>query len=137
MVWEHFCHESDIGVLGKGKSIEEAFEEAALALTAILTHPKEIEPIEKITIKCQAPDLDLLLIDWLNALIYEISANQLIFSKFKVKISNHHLQGEAWGEKIIQEKHQPAVEAKGATYSQLKVEKDDQGHWIAKCVIDV
>ena len=40
--WEHFPHDADIGVRGIGASKEEAFEQAALALTAVLTDPRTV-----------------------------------------------------------------------------------------------
>jgi SHS2 domain-containing protein len=69
-MWEHFHHEADIGVRGRGNSREAAFEEAAIALTAVITDPDTVRCRESVTIECEAPDLELLFVDWLNALVY-------------------------------------------------------------------
>jgi tRNA nucleotidyltransferase (CCA-adding enzyme) len=135
--WEHFAHEADMGVRGFGGSIDEAFEEAAFALIAVITDPETVERIEVVDIECEAPDIELLFVDWLNALIYEIATRKLLFSRFEVHVEGHHLQGQAWGEKVDVARHRPAVEVKGATYTALKVSQDEQGNWVAQCVVDV
>jgi len=135
--WEHFEHEADIGVHGVGNTMAEAFRQAALAMTAVITEPACIHPVLKIEIKCEAPDYELLFVDWLNALIFEISSRKYLFSQFEVNIKPGYLHAYAWGEKIDLDRHQPVVEVKGATYTALQVYQDNDGSWHAKTVIDV
>jgi SHS2 domain-containing protein len=135
--WEHFSHGSDIGVRGFGGSIEEAFEQAAVALTAIVADPSYIAPTEMVEVHCDATDLELLLVSWLNAVIYEMAVRTMLFRKFRVLTSGCSLTGTLLGEKADPERHQIAVEAKGATVTALRVEHDEQGQWVAQCVIDV
>lgn len=135
--WEHFSHEADIGVRGHGRTPEEAFEAAALALTAVVTDPQSVQPRQKVEIRCQAPDLELLLVDWLNALIYEMSTRNMLFSRFEVELEGEKLRGSAWGEPIDLRRHRPAVEVKGATYTELRVDQEGDGEWVAQCVVDV
>jgi SHS2 domain-containing protein len=135
--WEHFHHQADIGVRGFGQKIEIAFEQGAIAMTAVITDPAKINDDLEIHITCQAEDDELLFVAWLNALIYEIATRNMLFSRFQVKIKNHQLNAFAWGEKINIEKHQPTVEVKAATYSGLKVYQDQRGNWIAQCIVDV
>lgn len=134
---EHVPHDADIGVRGVGTSKEEAFEQAALALTAVITDPDLLAAEECVTITCEAPDDELLLVDWLNALVYEIATRRLLFGRFEVHLDGQRLSGLAWGEKIDVARHQPAVEVKGATLTSLHVGKDDRGFWVAQCVVDV
>jgi len=135
--WEHFAHEADMGVRGFGESIAEAFEQAALAMTAVITDLEKLKPNEEIDINCEAPDDELLFVDWLNALVYEMSTRNMLFSRFEVHIEGQKLTGKAWGEKVDVVRHQPAVEVKGATYTALKVSQDRVGNWLAQCVVDV
>jgi tRNA nucleotidyltransferase (CCA-adding enzyme) len=135
--WEHFDHMADIGVRGIGPSREAAFEEAALAMSAAITDPALVRPETVFEVDCHAKEDELLLMDWLNALICEMSAHRIIFGKFEVSISNGYLRGRAWGETADPSRHHPAVEVKGATFTELKVTRDDQGLWIAQCVVDV
>lgn len=134
--WEHFAHAADIGVRGVGGTCAEAFEQAALALTAIVTDPAEVKPAEKIELACAAPDAELLLAEWLNAVIYEMATRHMLFSRYEVRLAGGHLAGAAWGEPVEPSRHQPAVEPKGATYTALSV-RCENGAWIAQCVVDV
>ena len=135
--WEHFAHAADIGVRGYGADPGEAFEQAALALSAAITDPALIEPRIAVDIACQAPDDELLLADWLNALIYEMAVRRMLFSRFQVKLDGRRLQARAWGEPVDAARHQPAVEVKGATYSALRVAREPGSDWLAQCVVDV
>ncbi|MDP2109920.1 MAG: archease [Thiobacillus sp.] len=135
--WEHFPHQADMGVRGVGPALAAAFEQAALAMTAVVTDPASVAPAMAVGIDSEAPDNELLLVDWLNALILEMAARHMLFSRFEVSLDGHCLHATAWGEAVDVEKHQPAVEIKGATYTELKVEKGESGEWLAQCVVDV
>lgn len=136
--WEHFSHQTDmIGVRGYGHCPEEAFAQAALAMIALIADPRRIQPHETLSIECRAPDLALLLVDWLNALSYEIATHQVLFCAFDIHINGHHLHATAWGEAIDPARHQLALAVKGATLTELRVEPLDAEHWLAQCVIDV
>ncbi|HKQ75152.1 MAG TPA: archease [Blastocatellia bacterium] len=135
--WEHFAHEADIGVRGVGETKEEAFEQAAVALTAVVTDPRGVAPLEEIDVECDAPDDELLLAEWLNALIYQMSTRRMLFTRFEVRVDGNRLCGKAWGEPVDVGRHSPAVEVKGATYTQLKVARDETGAWVAQLVVDV
>jgi tRNA nucleotidyltransferase (CCA-adding enzyme) len=135
--WEHFAHDADIGVRGLGRTREEAFAQAAVALTAVITEPGHVADTQALEIACEAPDDELLLADWLNALVYQMATRHMLFGRFDVTIHNHRLQARAWGEPIDLDRHQPAVEVKGATYTSLRVGQEPDGTWIAQCVVDV
>ncbi len=136
-MWEHFHHQADIGVRGIGETVEEAFEEAASALTAVVCNPQKLQAEEEISIVCEADDVELLLVDWLNALIYEMSAGQMLFNQFEVHIEDGKLSAKVRGEKADPQRHETAVEVKGATYHKLSVQCDANGKWVAQCVVDV
>jgi len=135
--WEHFPHGADIGVRGIGASMEEAFAQAATALTAVITEPENVSASEEVEIECEAPDDEFLLVDWLNALIYEMATRGMLWSRFEVTVDGSRLHGRAWGEKVDTSRHHPAVEVKGATYTELHVKKEEDGTWSAQCVVDV
>jgi SHS2 domain-containing protein len=135
--WEHFPHGADVGIRGIGRTVAEAFEQAALALTAVIVDPSTVRPSRAVDIACVAPDHELLLFDWLNALIYEMATREMLFGRFEVRIEDDHLTARAWGEAVDVERHGPAVEIKGATYTALRVFLDEAGWWHAQCVVDV
>jgi SHS2 domain-containing protein len=135
--WTHFEHGADIGVRGCGATLATAFAQTARALTAVITEPDKVAAKEAIQLSCAAPDDELLLTDWLNALIYEMATRHMLFSRFDVTIEDHHLLAMVWGEPVDITRHSPAVEIKGATYTALAVTQDAQGQWCAQCVVDV
>ena len=134
--WEHFPHQADIGVRGIGATKAQAFEQAALAMTAVVTDLGSIEAQQSIEVECEAPDDELLLADWLNSLIYEMSDRKMLFSRFSVQLDGQRLHGQAWGESLDPARHHPAVEIKGATYTELRVAQE-KGEWVAQTVVDV
>lgn len=137
MPWEHFSHPADVGIRGIGDSRQEAFCQAACAMTALVCPPEKIRPTQQVPITCRNDDAELLFADWLNALLYEMAVRRMVFGKFDVKIIGDKLEGHAWGEPLNLPRHQPALEVKAATYHELKVYKDEAGRWIAQCVVDV
>ena len=135
--WEHFQHGADIGVRGIAATEGGAFEQSAIALTAVLTDPARARAEQAVEIDCEAPDHELLLVDWLNALVYEMGTRHMVFARFAVEIRNGALHGTAWGELLDPARHEPAVEIKGATYTALQVGRRADGLWLAQCVVDV
>lgn len=135
--WEHFPHDADIGIRGIGPTKAEAFRQAAIALTAVITDPARLGREREVSVEREAPDDEILLVDWLNALIYEMAVHQLVFGTFEVRIDGHRLHGRAWGEKVDVRRHEPAAEVKGATYTGLSVARNNYGEWVAECVVDV
>ena len=134
--WEHFEHKADIGIRGFGLTLAEAFEQAALAMTAVVTELDGIKATVSVSIACSEDDPDTLLYDWLNALIYEMATRKMLFCQFEVNIEGGKLRATATGEAIDVQRHQPAVEIKGATYTELATYRNDDG-WVSQCVVDV
>jgi len=135
--WEHFEHGADIGVRGIAPTKAGAFEQAALALTAVVVDPQRVRADEAVEVSCEAPDEELLLVDWLNALVYEMATRGMIFGRFEVSLEGTRLRARAWGERLDPARHEPAVEVKGATYTALSLGRDASGAWVAQCVVDV
>lgn len=134
--WEHFPHDADVGLIATGATKADAFRQAALALTAVIADPATVRSNEAVTIDCQAPADDLLLVDWLNALVFEMATRGMLFGDFDVAIVNDELHATAWGEPVDVERHEPAVEVKGATLTALAVTPTNEG-WRVQCVLDV
>jgi len=135
--WEHFAHSADIGIRGYGDSLAFAFEQTALAMTAVICDPDKVHSNTPVQIRCQASDHELLLVDWLNSIIYEMATRKMLFSRYEVMIQDDTLNATIWGEAVDRKKHRPAVEVKGATYTELKVTQQKSGEWICQCVVDV
>jgi tRNA nucleotidyltransferase (CCA-adding enzyme) len=135
--WEHFDHPADIGVRGRGPSCADAFVQGALALVAVLLPPEQVEARQVVAVDCSAAERDYLFVDWLNALLYEMDTRHMLFSRFEVRFTDTGLTGRAWGQPLDPRRHRPAVQVKAATLTELKVEEQADGTWVAQCVVDV
>lgn len=139
--YETFEHEADIGVRGYGASIEDAFANTAKALYSVMVDVSNVRPNEKRDIFASGPDYEILLVEWLNALLSASDIERMVFSEFEVRIKQDaeaglRLIGAAWGERLNPERHSARVEVKAATLHMLKVERHEDGY-IAQCVVDV
>jgi len=137
MSWEHLNHGADIGVRGIADTRSGAFEQAAIALTAVTADIDRVDDKEIIFVECEAPDDELLFVEWLNAVIYEMATRNMLFRRYEVSINGTSLHGKLWGETVDVSKHKPAVEIKGATYTELSVKKTEDDLWLAQTVVDV
>jgi SHS2 domain-containing protein len=102
----------------------------------VVTHA-EVEANLAVEVRCEAPDLELLFVEWLHAIIYEMATRRMLFGHFAVTIEDSRLAGTLWGEAVNIERHAPACEPKGATYTALRVSRDAGGIWSPACVVDV
>ena len=135
--WEHFEHGADIGIRGIAPTLAQAFEQTAVAMTAVITNPDQVSSSKAVSIRCKAPDHELLLLDWINELVYEMAVRGLLFKRYQVAINDGILSATAFGEAVDRQKHQPAVEIKGATFTELRVYQEPDGTWVAQCIVDV
>ncbi len=135
--WELYSHPSDIGIRGFGPTREEAFAQAALALTAVITDLPKVQAKQAVDIECREQDDELLFLCWLSTLLYEMDTRRMLFSRFEVEAVAGGLKAKAWGEPVEVARHEPAVEVKAATYADLKVQRKDDGTWVAQCIVDV
>ncbi len=134
--YETFDHRADIGIRGYGNSMEEAFENGAKAMFSVMVDIDDVKSVDKEEIRCEAPDLEMLFVEWLNGLLSVSYLHGKFFSNFKVAITGNKLEGSAWGEGFDKERHHVMTEVKAATYSMLKIEKEE-GLYMAQCVVDV
>ncbi len=135
--WEHFEHEADVGLRATGVTLPEVFVGLGLALTAVVTDPEHVAPASTVRVSCQAPSPELLLVDWLNAVIFEMATRRMLFGEFEVRIEGERLDGVLRGEPVDRARHQPAVEVKGATYTALQLARQPDGRWMGQCIVDV
>jgi SHS2 domain-containing protein len=123
--YELIEHTADVGVKAYGKSVAEAFEHAAEAMFDIITDESTIDPIGEYNIVLEAPDLEQLLVDWLSKLLFLNDAEDLVFGKFEVTLTENHLSAHIFGEKYNKKKHKMGVEIKAVTYHMVQVHETD------------
>jgi len=117
-------HTADIGIIAYGKDMKEAFGNAAKGMFSLITELDEIREIEYRDIEVSAPDMESLLVAWLNELIYLFDVDNILFKKFDIsQLSETQLSARAYGEKVDITRHKLKLGVKAATYHMLKIEK--------------
>ncbi len=116
-------HTADVGVKAYGKTLSEAFENAAKGMFDIITDNSEVESTGQYNIELKASDLEQLLVDFLSELLYLHSVNNIVFGFFKLDIDENKksLKGTFYGEKFNISKHKIGSEIKAVTYHMLEV----------------
>ena len=140
MSYEYVEHTADMGLRGRGATAAEAFCEAAAGMFGVMVRIDRVQPAVMYEVRCCAESLELLLVDWLSALIARKDVTGDVFSRFAVTIeavdAGWHLRGMAEGESLDPERHEPGTEVKGISYLGLAVAQH-KDEWIAQCVLDV
>jgi len=131
----YFEHDADIGIVGRGTTVEQAFEAAAQAVFAIVTNLALVQPSSTLTIEFEEADPELALVTWLNLLLGKAREQGMIFSRFHVQHQDSKWRAEALGEKW-RAGLERGVEVKGATLTMLSV-KQAGAIWEARCIVDV
>jgi len=85
--FEFFDVTADVGFRAYGTSIDETFQNAALAMFEVMTDTTHINPQIKRNITLESEDLQALLYDWLSELLFIHDYESLVFSQFNVKIT--------------------------------------------------
>ncbi len=132
---EYFEHGADIGVIGRGPTLEAAFEAAAAAMFEIMAGPRVARPDVTAEVGFDEPDAELALVQWLNALLAAARERRAVFDGFSLQHRGDHWQGTARGTHWAPDQER-GTEVKGATLTALAV-THDAGGWEARCVVDV
>lgn len=135
--WEHYEDGgTGIGVRGFGSTQGDAFVQAALALTAAVTHPAGVAPRERVVLRCEAPTEDLLLEAWLDAVRRRMKSSRMLFSRFEVWLDGPRLTARAWGEPVNPQRHPLRLELKRPRLHTPRVARHGEG-WMAQAIMDV
>lgn len=125
--YELIDHTADIGVKAFGKDFSEAFAHAAKAMFDIITDSSEIESVGTYKIDLSADDLEQLLVDWLDELLFLHGAKNLVFGEFDIQVDEQTctLNASVSGEEFDKQKHKIGMEIKAVTYHLLEAHKND------------
>jgi SHS2 domain-containing protein len=132
---DYFAHEADIGIIGRGKTLEDAFAAAAQAMFNIMVDKAPIVSQQLLKFEFEETDPELALVTWLNLLLVEAKNRGLVLGKFDLRRVADHWYGQAWGE-AWRDDLPRGTEVKGATLTMLAVKPITNG-WEARCVVDV
>lgn len=127
--FEFLEHTADVYIAAHGKNLEEAFENAALAMFEVMTDTEKVSPREEDSVEVEAEDEYALLYNWLEALLVKFEVNDMLYSKFKIShleetAEGFRLKATVWGEKFNAEKHAQKVAVKAVTYHRMEIIKE-------------
>lgn len=143
--YAHAPHTADVLVIGRGRRLEEAFEQAALGVYEIITDTSKVEERIEKSVEAEGLDLYQLLYRWIEELLFYTDVEKLVFSKFKIEELTrvgggeeafYKLKAKAWGEVFNPEKHPPRTIVKAMTYASMDIVKED-GCWRVQFVVDI
>ncbi|WP_426755770.1 archease [Myxococcus sp. Y35] len=135
--WEHLMRGSERLVRGRGRSLEQAFEQAAVALCALVVDPAAVEVREEVELVCDSPAVDRLLADWLRAVVQKMASRHLVFRCFAVRMDGPRLFGHAFGETLDRERHAFARDVRGVSLVGSRVWQGADGLWTAECEVEL
>jgi SHS2 domain-containing protein len=132
-----FEHAGDAKFQAFGKTIEECFENSALAMNSVECNTKKVAAKKKLSIEASAQNQEELLHKFLEEILFQMETKQMLFSKFKIKISKEQtlLKAELFGEKIDKKKHELKTLVKAVTWNNFYLKKQGKT-WEAQVVCD-
>jgi len=137
MHFEILEHPADVGFRAWGNSLQEVFGNCAQALLSIILDSSEVDGSERWEITAEGSDLDSLLVNWLNEVLYYVDTRRMVFKSFAIRFNEPaKLSCEASGEKRRPDKHPVRVSVKAVTYHQLRLFKTGE-RWTAEVFVDV
>jgi SHS2 domain-containing protein len=135
--FEIIDHTADVGIIAYGANVKELFSNAALALFSLITEPESVEEKLHLDLEVSSEDIDSLLVEWLNELIYLFDAKHILFSRFDIESLTHNqLKATCYGESFDPMKHKIKIGVKAATYHMLKIDKNGDG-CKAQIILDI
>jgi SHS2 domain-containing protein len=127
--FEFLEHTADVFIVAYGKTLEEAFENSALAMFEVMTDTDRVRADVEEHVEVEAEDEFALLYNWLEALLVKFETENMLYSKFKISSINETVEGfrakaSVWGEKFNAKKHTQKVGVKAVTYHRMEIIKE-------------
>jgi protein archease len=137
VTFELLDHPADIGFRARGTTLEELFTACGRALVSIILDPSGIRPMQTMSIPGAGEDLESLLVNWLNEVLYYVDGQRMALGEFAIaRVSETSVDCVARGEPRNRERHPSRVVVKAATYHQLRVERTADS-WVAEVYVDI
>ncbi|MGD0644296.1 MAG: archease [Candidatus Bathyarchaeia archaeon] len=139
--FEFLEHTADIYIRAHGKTMEEAYENAALAMFEVMTDTDKITQANEETLEVEAEDQYALLYNWLEALLVKFETENMLFSKFLITnweetAETFKIKAKIWGEKFDTQKHPQQVAVKAVTYHRMVIIRE-RDRVILEFILDI
>ena len=129
---------SDCAFSAWGENLEQLFEQAALAVTETTVELEDVREVERRTFELKQEDLESLLIEWLEELVYVKDVDRMVFRRYEIDIdeSQNSLSARLYGETLDNNRHRINNDIKAVTYHKFSLEKS-AGGWKAFVILDL
>jgi len=135
MRYEYLEHTADAKFRAYGKTLEEAFANAALALFNIITDTSKVKRRVLKKIKLRAETKEALLYDFLDRLVFLVDAEEFLLCDVKkIKIEGNALDAELYGD-TISRGYETRTAVKAVTYNEMEIKKNRE--WVVQVVVDL
>lgn len=129
---------ADIGIMAWGRDLPELFAHAACAVLSIIAYTSNIRRKTALEFEAKGSDLEELLVNWLNEIIFLHEARELVFADVKVlEFTEFSIKGCLLGEAIDLERHRLKNMIKGITYHKLSIKQLAEREWEVKAILDI
>jgi SHS2 domain-containing protein len=136
-MFELLEHTSDMGILARGRTREEALIAASQGLVSILVDPAPFRPLEERHFKAPGPDEAAQVVNWLNEILFFFDTDGIVFVEFQIDSwSAQEISGRARGERFDIDRHEFRTAVKAATYHQFESHRTADG-WEIRVFVDV
>jgi len=134
--YELIDHTADVGIRAWGESLAEVFAQAALGMFSFISDLESVQERESREVVVEGADREVLLVAWLNELVYLFGVEGLLFRRFDVlEMEDTRIRARCHGERLDQARHSVTAEVKSATYHMLEVKRNDL--WHARVILDI
>ncbi|XP_028674756.1 protein archease [Erpetoichthys calabaricus] len=126
--FEYLDHTADVQLHSWGDTLEEAFEQCAMAMFGYMTDIETVEPIDTVQTESEGEDMLSLLFHFLDDWLFKFSADQFFIPR-EIKVLqldrvNFKIRSIGWGEEFNLAKHPQGTEVKAITYSAMQIHED-------------
>jgi SHS2 domain-containing protein len=137
-VYETFEHTADLGLRVRAADLDGLFAEAGRGLFSLMVaNLDDVRTVEEVSLGVVGAEMDYLLFDWLNELLFIFETRRLVLVEFQVRIAESSVQATARGEVFDPARHHAEHEVKAITYHELKVAQEPDGTWLAELIVDI
>jgi SHS2 domain-containing protein len=118
-------HTADIGLVAYGDNLAEAFANAAYGMFSIIAGLRSVREVESRQVELEGKDMEALLFDWLNTLLYLFDTEAILLKSFDIsELTENRLEATCYGERYDPSRHRLKIGVKSATYHMLEVNKE-------------
>ena len=118
-------HTADIGLIAYGSNLTEAFANAAYGMFSIIAELRKVREVESRQVELEGKDMEALLFDWLNTLLYFFDTDTLLLRRFDIReLTENKLEAICYGERYDPSQHRLKTGVKSATYHMLNIDRE-------------